>query len=156
MKELSIPVISDEELMRRYSKIKPITDINGKKYWLRNYSIDEMRNTSFFCTRVTDISTPVGEALSNHTYYDIQCLHTFGYHGFFKPSVAEVLSQIPQELYEQYVIDAFEIVDMPTNINYLNKFWNATKQGFHVSVVRLYIRVNSGSNKPQSSFAIAN
>lgn len=156
MKKLSIPVISDEELMRRYSKIKPITDINGKKYWLRNYSIDEMRNTSFFCTRVTDISISVGEALSNHTHYDFQCLHTFGYHGFFKPSVAEVLSQIPQNLYENYSIDAFEIIDMPTNINDLNKFWNETKQGFHFSVVRLYIRVNSCNDKPKSSFGMAN
>ena len=156
MKELSIPVISDEELMRRYLKIKPVTDAHGKKYWLRNYSIDEMRNTSFFCRRITDISTAVGEALSNHTYYDFQCLHTFGYHGFFKPSVAEVLAQIPQDIYEQYVIDAFELIDIPTSVDYLNKFKNATKQGFHVSIVRLYIRAISGGNKPQSSFGMAN
>lgn len=142
MKELSIPVISDEELMRRYLKIKPVTNVNGKKYWLRNYSIDEMRNASFLPKRIADISTPVGEALSNHTHYDFHCLHTFGYPGFFKPSVAEVLAQIPQDVYEQYVIDAFEIIDIPTSVDDLNKFWNATKQGFHVSVVRLYIRAN--------------
>ena len=48
MKQLSIPQISDEELMRRYLKIKPIAEVGNGKYWLKNYSIDEMRNKSYF------------------------------------------------------------------------------------------------------------
>ena len=141
MKNLSIPPISDEELMRRYLKIKPVAEIGDVKYWLRNYSISDMRNTSFFWTLVPDKREPVGESLSKHTHYDFQCLHTFGYHGFFKPSVAEVLAQIPEDVLKQYTIDAFEIVARPTSCGDLSAYKKAMDQGFHVSVVRLYIRV---------------
>jgi len=140
MKQLSIPQISDEELMRRYLKIKPIAEVGNGKYWLKNYSIDEMRNTSYFWNLFADRRELVGEALSCHDHHDFQCLHTFGYHGFFKPSVAEVLAQIPEEALKHFTIDAFEIIDRPTSSGDLNKYRQALKQGFHVSVVRLYIR----------------
>ena len=142
MKNFSIPPISNEELMRRYLKIKPVAEVAGVKYWLKNYSVHEMRYSSYFLTIIPDKQTPVGEALSNHTHYDFQCLHTFGYHGFFKPSIAEVLAQIPEDILNQYTIDAFEIIAWPTCSNDLNKFRKAMKHGFHVSVVRLYIRVS--------------
>ena len=80
MKQLSIPQISDEELMRRYLKIKPIAEVGNGKYWLKNYSIDEMRNTSYFWNLFADRRELVGEALSCHDHHDFQCLHTFGYH----------------------------------------------------------------------------
>ena len=142
MKNLSIPVLSDEELMRRYLKIKPVAKINEVTYWLKNYTIKEMRGSSFFWNLVPDRREPVGDALSNHTHYDFQCLHTFDYHGFFKPSIAEVLAQIPEDVLKHYTIDAFEIIDRPTCSGDLNAFRKALNQGFHVSVVRLYIRVN--------------
>ena len=141
MKKLSIPPISDEELMRRYLRIKPVAEVTGVKYWLRNYTLKELRDTPYIWYVVPDKREPVGEALSNHTHYDFQCLHTFGYHGFFKPSIAEVLAQIPEEVMESYTIEAFEIIDRPTSSGDLNKFKKALEQGFHVSVVRLYVRV---------------
>lgn len=140
MKQLSIPQITDEELMRRYLKIKPIAEVGNGKYWLKNYSIDEMRNTSFFWSLFDDRLELVGEALSCHDHHDFQCLHSFGYHGFFKPTVAEVLAQIPEEVIHHFTIDAFEIIDKPTSSGDLNKYREAMEQGYHVSIVRLYIR----------------
>ena len=140
MKELSIPPITDEELMRRYLKIKPIAEVSGRKYWLRNYSIYEMKHKSYFWSLFDDRREPVGEALACHDHHDFQCLHAFGYYGFFKPSVAEVLAQIPEEALEHFTIDAFEIIDRPTSSGDLNMYRKAMEQGFHVSVVRLYIR----------------
>lgn len=139
MKNLSIPPISDEELMRRYLKIKPVAEVDGVKYWLRDYTLSELRNISYIRHSRTDKCDPVGEALSNCLFYDFECLHTFGYPGFFKPSIAEVLAQIPEEAFEQYTIDAFEIVSSPATTGDLNKHRDALNQGFHVSVVRLYV-----------------
>ena len=115
MKQLSIPEISDEELMRRYLKIRPIAAVGNGKYWLRNYSIDEMRNTSYFWNLFADRTEPVGDALSCHDHHEFECLHSFGYHGFFKPSVAEVLAQIPEDVLKRFTVDAFEIVYRPTS-----------------------------------------
>ena len=140
MKQLSIPQITDEELMRRYLKIKPIAEVGDGKYWLKDYSIDEMRNTSYFWSLFPDKREPVGEKLYYHDYHEFECLHSFGFHGFFKPSVAEVLAQIPEDCLKHFTIDAFEIIGKPTGSDDLNKYREALEQGFHVSVVRLYIR----------------
>ncbi len=141
MKKISIPIISDEELMRRYLKIKPVADVHGTKYWLRDYSLKEMKDTSYFWTIIPDKREPVGEQLSNHTHYDFECFHRCGFPGFFKPSIAEVLAQIPEDIFEHYSIDAFEIIQRPTCADDLNRYKDATKQGFHVSTVRLYLRI---------------
>ena len=140
MDKLSIPPITDEELMRRYLKIKPIAEIGNGKYWLKNYSINQLRNDSYFWSLFADRREPVGEALDCHDHHDFQCLHSFGYYGFFKPSIAEVLAQIPEDVLAHFNIDAFEIIDIPTSSGDLNKFIKALEDGFHVSTVRLYIR----------------
>lgn len=140
MKELSIPQISDEELMRRYLKIKPIAEVGNGKYWLKDYSIDEMRNTSYLWNLFPDRRKPVGEELYYHDYHEFECLHSFGFHGFFKPSVAEVLAQIPEDCLKHFTIDAFEIIGRPTSSGDLNLYRKALEQGFNVSIVRLYIR----------------
>lgn len=140
MKQLSIPQISDEELMRRYLKIKPIAEVGNSKYWLKNYSIDEMRNASYLMALTLDRREPVGEALSCHDHHDFKCLHSLGNHGLFIPSIAEVLAQIPEDALKHFTIDAFEIINVPNNLGDLDKYREAMEQGFHVSVVRLYIR----------------
>ena len=140
MKKLSIPQITDEELMRRYLKIKPIAEIGDGKYWLKNYSIDEMRNRSYFWHLFEDKREPVGEKLYYHDYHEFECLHSFGYQGLFKPSVAEVLAQIPEDALKHFTIDAFEIIGRPTSSDDLSKYREALEKGFHVSMVRLYIR----------------
>ena len=140
MKQLSIPHISDEELIRRYLKIKPIAEVCEKKYWLKEYSIDEMRNTSYFMNLFSDRTELVGDALSCHDHEDFKCLHSFGSYGIFKPTVAEVLAQIPENSLKHFTIDAFEIIDNPASGGNLQKFREAMKCGYHTSVVRLYIR----------------
>lgn len=140
MKNYSIPYMSDEELMRRYLKIKPVATVDGVKYWLRNYSLKELSNMSYIWYARTDKQAPVGTALEHHTCYDFECLHTYGYPGFFKPSISEVLAQIPEEIFKQYSIDAFEIIDRPRCSADFNKHKEAFDKGFHTSIVRLYLR----------------
>lgn len=140
MKKLSIPPITNEELMRRYLKIKPIAEVGETKYWLKDYSIDEMRNTSYFWSLFSDRRDPVGDALSCHDHEDFKCLHSYGSHGIFKPTIAEILSQIPEKSLKHFTIDAFEIIDNPAGGGNLKKFREAMASGYHISIVRLYIR----------------
>lgn len=140
MKTFSIPYISDYELMRRYLKIKPIAEVDGVKYWLRNYSLHEIKTSSYLWYVVPDKREPVGEALSGYIHRDIECLHTYGFPGFFKPSISEILAQIPEDILKHYSIYAFEIIDKPTCSADFNKHREAFNQGFHTSTVRLYVQ----------------
>lgn len=138
MYKVSIPKISDEELMKRYQKVKPIVKINGIRYWLRDYSLEELKNTSFFDNKSTDKRSHVDmRSLEAVPYLDFECLHTYNYPAFFKPSVAEVLAQIPVP--EVYWVVAFEIIKKPETAEDFSRNSNAFNQGFHSSTVRLYM-----------------
>jgi hypothetical protein len=67
---------------------------------------------------------------------DIRTHHTYGYYGFFKPAIAEVLAQIPEDILEQVV--AFEIIKWPQDADDLNKELEALNAGYHVAITRLY------------------
>jgi hypothetical protein len=62
---------------------------------------------------------------------EITTFHTWAYYGFFKPTIAEVLAQIPEDLVDQVV--AFEILDMINDNEALN-------DGYHVAITRLFGR----------------
>jgi hypothetical protein len=63
-------------------------------------------------------------------------LHTFGYQGIFKPSIAEVLAQAPDDLHE-YI--AFSIAG-PDDVDDLNRDRAALDAGFRVATVTYYRR----------------
>lgn len=67
----------------------------------------------------------------------IYTLHRYGYYGFFKPSIAEVLAQIPTEVAQRVV--AFE-TDGPDDADDLNEDLFALDAGFHVAETTLYER----------------
>ena len=137
---MSIPHITDEELIRRYLNIKPVAKIGEVQYWLREYTLHELRHYPFFMSITLDKRKPVGEELSRHDYEDFRCIHSYGKYGLFNPSIAEILAQIPEEPLKYFTIDAFEIIDDPTNSGNIKKFREAMERGFHFSIVRLYIR----------------
>lgn len=67
---------------------------------------------------------------------EITTYHLFGYHGFFKPSVAEVLAQIPEEYLDNAV--AFEIIKWPKTVDDLNLQSEVVRAGYHQATTRLY------------------
>ena len=70
---------------------------------------------------------------------DIPTLHTFGqYPRRFRPSVDEVLAQIPEQHLRRVV--AFEIVSRPRTAEDLKKHPEAFESGYHVATTRLYVR----------------
>lgn len=68
----------------------------------------------------------------------IRTYHTYGYYGMFKPSIAEVISCIPEHMWNK--VYAFEIVDKPRDADDLNKEREALNAGFHVATTRLYLK----------------
>ncbi len=155
MFKVSIPEISDEELLKRYQQIKPVmSDSSGALWWVKEYSqVSELRYQSYrFAGFAEVIRNPVGvDELTPLMGEDFACLHRYGYYGLFKPSIAEVLAQIDDRLIgnpDDSLVTAFEIIDTP-------KDWDdmvgtplreaVFNQGYHISTVRLYARTPSGT-----------
>ena len=142
MFEMSIPQISDEELMRRYEQIKPVIRVDGKLHYLREYTLQDLRYRSYYWNRAKDVREEVKEdELEVWKGKDFACLHSWNYYGFFMPSVGEVLSQINE--YDVSKIKAFEIIETPKTAADFHKdsFTDiAFNNGYHVSTVRLYIK----------------
>ncbi len=59
MFSMSIPQISDEEVMKRYEQIKPVITVNGKLYHFREFSLEEIRNNGYLWNRAKDIREEV-------------------------------------------------------------------------------------------------
>ncbi len=126
--KFDIPQMSKEEIAHWYANIKPIVD--GDKY-LRKLSVDELVDTAY--TWLSDYARKVDFSKLS-VLEDRKMLHTWGYYGFFKPSVGEVIRQIPKEYIEKVV--AFEIIDGA--IGMFRTFKEELNAGYHVSIVRLY------------------
>jgi len=137
MYNVSIPEITDEELRTRYERIKPIVEIEGKKYLLRNFA--DLRNVSYIWNvhqdKREEINIDEYIALEEH---DFECIHEYGYYGFFKPSIAEVLAQIPSDLAN--IVDLFEIIEKPEIAEDFSKNKIIFENGYHISKVRLYVK----------------
>lgn len=129
-----IPKMSNEEIAKRYTSIKPIIRKEGKPSYLRNLSNSELENVAY--TWLND-STDYGEFVDFtklSVLTDVKMLHRWRYYGFFKPTVGEVIRQIPKEYLEKVI--AFEIIAGPLDI--YTTFKAELNAGFHVSIVRLY------------------
>lgn len=136
MYNVSIPEISKEELLARYKRIKPIVEIEGKKYFLREFKESELTGISYIWNKNEDKREAVDmDLFVPCVMKDFECIHAYGYPGLFKPSIAEVLAQIPE--FDVPFIDAFEIIKSPTASDFA-KNQIVFNNGFHISKVRLY------------------
>ena len=135
LNNLEIPKLSDKELLELYKRIKPIVSLGEIKYLLRNYSINEIKRNSY----IWSINKDVRESIDNNKLEqvdDFYCLHTWAFYGLFKPTIGEVLSQIPSNLIDK--TNTFEIVEYPETIKDIHKYNNIYNSGYHLSKVRTY------------------
>lgn len=140
MFEVSIPKISDEEMMKRYKQIKPVITLNGKLHYFREYTLEELSDISYLWDYEEDVREEVGkDELEVLEGRDFVCLHSWNFYDFFKPSVGEVLAQIKE--HDLPLVKAFEIIESPQTADDFHKdsFTSiAFDNGYHVSTVRLY------------------
>ena len=140
MFKVSIPEISDKEMMKRYNHIKPVIMVKGKLHYFREFNLEEIIERNYLYVREEDVGEEVGEdELEVLEGRDFVCLHAYVYYGFFKPKIGEVLSQIDKQ--DIPLVKAFEIIEMPETLEdfYKDSFTSiAYNNGYHVSTVRLY------------------
>lgn len=134
-KKLEIPEIDDNRLKELYQLLKPIVTIDEMKYLLREFTLQELRNQSYIWNRHED-KRDIVDPSRLETVDDFLCLHTWGYYGLFKPSIAEVLSQAPESVIEQ--ANTFEIIESPETREDVFKYKEIIDNGFHLSKVRAY------------------
>lgn len=130
-RKFEIPKMSNEEIACWYATIKPIV---GHDTYLRGLSADELTGSAYtWLNKPSDYADKVDFSKLS-VLEDRKMLHGYGYYGYFKPSVGEVIRQIPKEHLKKVV--AFEIIDGAIAMN--STFNAELNAGFHVSIVRLY------------------
>lgn len=129
----SIPKISNEKIQEMLNKMAPV--VKGEReeesqelFWIE---IPHAREVSFIWSPVLK-----GKAVGLKKVSSIQTFHSYGYYSFFKPSLAEVLSQIPEQYLDGSVV-AFETIG-PRDISDIKKQWDVVQAGFHVAETILY------------------
>lgn len=126
-----IPEVPNERIEELAERIKPVVQF-GQENRCYIKPVDLFNIAYTWDPKVADKATGL------KSLCDITTYHTYGYYGFFKPSIAEVLAQIPAEHLDKVV--AFEIVGSPKTADDLNREHEALNAGYHVATTRLYVR----------------
>lgn len=130
-RKFEIPKMSNAEIAHWYATINPIVEHDT---YLRKLSADELTNVAYtWLNKPSDYSDKVDFSKLS-VLEDIKMLHGYGSYVLFKPSVGEVIRQIPKEHLKKVI--AFEIIDGAIAMN--STFNAELNAGFHVSIVRLY------------------
>ena len=119
--------LSDEQIAEMLETMQPVVRRDGELFYIK--SVDPRKVSFTWGPTTTKKATGLLEIARIYT------LHTWGYYGFFKPSLEEVLSMIPMHLITN--IKAFEI-NGPKDVHDLNRQNDAVDAGYHVAVVTLY------------------
>mgnify|MGYP005841829801 CR=1 FL=1 len=124
---IGIPEISDEELRRRADKIKPLVYRDGALHFIQE---PNLRGTAFMWDPALNGKAPEMREVARITTY-----HAYGYPAFL-PTIAEVLTQIPENLVGS--ITAFEVYGLGAHTNDLHMERKARNAGFLVAETILY------------------
>ena len=141
-KKVRIPEVPSERIEELSKRIKPVVRFSRRGFFMRLcVSADGkpffIKKVDLFGIAFTWSPKPTKRARGLKQVVDITTYHTWGYYGCFKPSIAEVLAQIPDEYV--YEVNAFEIVDSPKTSADLCRYPEELNEGYHVATTRLYI-----------------
>lgn len=131
MSKPSIPKINNERITELLARIRPCVRKKDKLHFIGPL---DPRDVAF-----TWNPTLEGEAPSDlPVLAKIRTLHTYGYYGLFKPSLAEVLAQIPADLVGK--VTAFETHGPQTADDFYRDAETkaAFDAGFHTAETTLY------------------
>lgn len=127
--EFSIPKITEDHLKALVAKVLPVFRSDGHFKYIDTTAVDHRTQSFLWDPKTT------GYVLKLDPVRTVRTLHTYGYHGFFKPSVAEVLAQMPSDLEDKVV--AFECLG-PETADDLNAHLDELEAGFHVAQTTFY------------------
>jgi hypothetical protein len=147
-----IPEISDEKLTELYNRIKPVLYYEKKEICEHCgsplsdcYEHSENETGELFYIKDVDARnvafpwspTRVNKADDIVSFRETVTYHTWGYYGFFKPTIAEVISQIPEDALDRTV--AFLTIG-PKDCDEMNKHIEELNDGYHVAKTILFER----------------
>lgn len=132
-KKVWIPEVPRSRIRELAKRIKPIVSIDHQLYYIK--PVDPFR------IAYTWDPEPADRATGLTPLCDITTYHSYGYVAFFKPSISEVIAQIPEEHLDKVV--AFRITKSPETCDDLNSHCEATDAGYHVATTRLYVQKGS-------------
>lgn len=127
--KFNIPKLNQEELEQRYANIKPLVkDGSGDLCYIKRP--ESLTGVSFLWDpKLKDKAKDI-EPITT-----IKTLHTYGHYALFKPSIAEVLAQIPKHLLDTAC--AFHLQG-PGGASDLNMYKDELNAGFQVAFATLY------------------
>ena len=135
-KKIILPQLSDEELWERYKHIKPVAKKDNLFYHLKVYNIEMLRHQSFIWNGKDELREQINPK-DIEELDDFSCYHTYGYYGLFKPTIAEVLQQFPDELLDE--ANAFYMLKYPESMQDLKEQEDIFNLGCHKSKIKALI-----------------
>ncbi len=126
--KLAIPPISYERVIELVEGIHPVVKHDERLWYIE--SVDPWK------TAFNWDPTLRREATDLEPLQTVRTLHTYGAPVFFKPSIAEVLAQLPEDIAG---VVAFSVRG-PADADALNTELEALNAGFHVATTTLYRR----------------
>ena len=139
MYDVSIPKLTDIELLRRYNFVKPLVDKGDDLYEVKDFTIQELKETLFLKEIPNhNLKKVASELFLPLPQLDFECIHKFALPDFFEPTIEEVLAQIPTEYIP--AINAFKIINYPECEQDYKKNKIVYENHYHISVVRLFAR----------------
>jgi hypothetical protein len=129
---LKVPDMAEARIRELAERIKPVMEFKeeGRCY---------IKPVDIFAESFTWDPEQGSEATGLKPICDITTYHPYGYIGNFKPSVAQVILQIPREHLDKVI--AFEIVKAPDEFpDNLTPEYEALDAGYHTATTRLYAR----------------
>lgn len=136
-----IPEVPKERIRDLAERIKPVMRFAlGEKGLFRSPEgyLYHIKPVDLFGITFTWLPESDEKAVGLKPLCVITTYHTYAYYGFFKPTIAEVLAQIPAEHLDKVV--AFEIIGSPETVDDLNREAEALNVGYHVAITQLYVR----------------
>ena len=108
-------ILNDEELKEIYSRLRPVVSLDGIKFLLREYALNELRgNTAYYWNKNNDKKEVLDRSkisvTGEYSYlskYDNPLSYNIG--------LDEILNSIPEEL--KSISNAFEVEGYPTIVD---------------------------------------
>lgn len=126
-----IPDMPVTEIIELAKRITPVIRFEGQLFHIETHG-------DIFTTSYLWSAERTHEAINLHLLSRIITYHKWGYYGFFKPSIGEIIAQIPDNLVNK--TDAFEIEWYPQNADDLNRQKQVVYDGYHMAITCLFAR----------------
>jgi hypothetical protein len=129
----TIPTLSIETMSYRYSNVATVKIVDGNMFEFKKPSYEKISSVAYMWTAEENKISQINQNLDNLTLVlTITTFHTYTYHGFFKPALEEVLSQLPSSL-------DYDTKYYVTTDSYCDIQQETTCGNYHIGITTVYV-----------------